>query len=95
MQGYEWVEANWPEVLNIISDQAFEFYQPYADAVATVPTFDSPKAIWGTEQLINLRIFAKDDFTVSMRFSWQEDQDPHEITFYVEEGQCLTHSVDG
>ena len=95
LSGYDWLESNWPEVLRLIQDQAFEFYESYADAVAGVPPFNTPEQLWGSESLLSVRVFSKDDFTVTMRFIWQEDQDPHEITFYVEDGGCETHSVDG
>jgi hypothetical protein len=95
LSGYEWIESHWREVLGLIQDQAFDFYEPYADAVAGVPAFDAPEQLWGTETLLSVRVFSKDDFTITMRFTWQEDADPHEITFYVEDGQCETHSVDG
>lgn len=95
LSGYEWVESNWQEVCSLIQDQAFEFYEPYAAAVDGVPSFDTPSQLWGTEVLLSIRVFAEDDFTVTLRFNWQEDDDPHEITFYVEDGRCETHSADG
>ena len=93
--GYGWIAANWGEVLQTVEDQAFEFYRPYADAVASVPSFRQPSDLWGTERLLSLRIFAADDFTVTLRFDWQEPDDPHEITFYVEDGICNTYTADG
>ncbi|MEM8960798.1 MAG: hypothetical protein AAGD38_04905 [Acidobacteriota bacterium] len=95
LSGYDWIESHWAEVLKLIQNQAFEFYRPYADAVAGVPVFDSPERLWGTETLLDIRVFAQDDFTVTMRFAWQERGDPHQVAFYVEEGRCDTHSVDG
>lgn len=95
LSGYDWIESHWREVLVLIQDQAFEFYKPYADAVAAVPEFESPEQLWGTEVLLNVRVFSKDEYTVTFRFRWQQEQDPHEITFYVEDGRCKTHSVDG
>ena len=95
LAGYEWIAANWEQVKAMIESQPFEFYQPYADAVAEVPRFESPSELWGTEELTGLRVFARDDFSVTMRFRWQEESDPHEVTFYVEGGLCVTHSVDG
>ncbi len=95
LSGYDWIESHWQEVLGLIQNQAFDFYEPYADAVAGVPAFDSPEQLWGTETLLSVRVFTKDDFTVTMRFTWQKDQDLHEITFHVEDGRCETHSVDG
>ena len=93
--GYEWIVSNWPGVLKIMSDQAFDFYRPYVDAEASVPKFDSPDALWGTERLMSIYINSKDDFTVTMYFDWQKEHDTHEITFYIEQGKCLAHSVDG
>jgi hypothetical protein len=95
LSGYDWIESHWPEVLELIQDQAFDFYRPYAVAIAGVPAFDSAGQLWGSEVLLGVRVFSNDDFTVTLRFTWQEDQDPHEITFFVEEGRCETHSVDG
>lgn len=95
ISGYDWIESHWSEVLGLVQDQAFDFYGPYADAVTGVPVFDAPEQLWGTETVLSVRVFAKDDFTVTMRFSWQEEQDPHEVTFYVEDSRCDTHSVDG
>jgi len=95
LSGYDWVESHWHEVRGLIQGQAFDFYRPYADAVAGVPTFDAPEKLWGTEILLWVRVFSKDRFSVTLRFAWQEDEDPHEITFYVEGGSCSTHSVDG
>lgn len=92
---YEWCEQNWGGVLTLIQDQAFEFYLPYADAVSSVPKFETADALWGTEEVISLRVFSKNDFTVTLCFSWQEEADPHLVTFYVEEGACKSHSVDG
>lgn len=95
LSGYDWVESHWQEVLTLIQDQAFAFYTPYAEAVEGIPSFDKPEQLWGTEMLLCVRVFSKDYFSVSLRFSWQENEDPHDITFYVEGGACLTHSVDG
>lgn len=95
LAGYDWISAHWPRVLDLIADQAFDFYEPYRDAVASVPKFESPGAMWGTEVLSSVRVRSKDDFEVSLRFAWQEEDDPHVITFYVEDGRCRTHSVDG
>ena len=66
-----------------------------ADAVTAVPRFAHPSDLWGTERLLSLRIFAAGDFTVTLRFDWQDPSDPHEITFYVEGGACITHTADG
>lgn len=93
--GYNWIAGNWREVLQTIEQQAFEFYRPYADAVTAVPRFAHPSDLWGTERLLSLRIFAAGDFTVTLRFDWQDPSDPHEITFYVEGGACITHTADG
>lgn len=95
LSGYEWLESHWQEVLGLIQEQAFAFYEPYVDAVPSAPKIDTPKQLWGTEVLLSVRVFSKDDFTVTMRFAWQDDDDPHAITFYVEDGKCETHSVDG
>ncbi|GMV79989.1 MAG: hypothetical protein AMXMBFR7_11730 [Planctomycetota bacterium] len=95
LTGYDWIESHWSEVLGLIQDQAFDFYSPYADAVAGVPVFASPEKLWGTEELLCVRVSTKDDFEVTLRFKWQEKEDPHVITFYVEKGRCETHSVDG
>ncbi|MDJ0710805.1 MAG: hypothetical protein QNJ14_10460 [Woeseiaceae bacterium] len=93
--GFDWIAANWKQVQKLIEQQAFEFYRPYADAVATVPKFAAPNELWGTDRLVSLRVYSVDDFSVTLRFDWQEDSDPHEVTFYVERGICETHSVDG
>lgn len=95
LSGYDWIESHWQKVLVLMQDQAFDFYEPYADAVASVPVIDTSTQLWGTESILNVRVFAKDDFSVTMRFTWQEDEDPHEVTFYVEDGKCEVHSVDG
>jgi hypothetical protein len=93
--GYEWVAAHWKDVLRIIEGQAFRFYEPYAAAITGVPKFDLPTQLWGTEVVQSIRLFSKDDFEVSIRFTWQLPDDPHVVTFYVEGERCLTHSVDG
>lgn len=95
IEGYDWVSSHWPEVFRIFEDQAFAFYEPYRDAVPSVPQFDTPGALLGTEQLSSVRVFSKMLFEVSLRFQWQEAEDPHTITFYIEDGVCRTHSVDG
>ena len=95
LDGFEWVETHWDEVLAIIQDQAFEFYDPYFDAFEDIPKFDSANDLWGTGILLYLRLFSKTDFTVSMRFAWQKEEDSHQVTFEVEEGECFTHTVDG
>jgi len=96
LEGYDWRSTHWPETLALIELIAFEqFYLPYADANDAVPRFDTPAAIWGTEQLICLCVSSKDLFQVSMRLDWQAPSDHHEITFYIEQGKCITLSVDG
>ena len=95
MRGYEWMEGHWSHVLEIIQEQAFAYYQPMAEADNRIPKIDSPSQLWGTEILLAIRVFSEDDFAVTMRFGWQDNSDPHEITFYVEGGTCNTHSVDG
>ena len=95
MSGYEWVESHWEQVRELIQDQAFEFYEPYADAVDGVPKFESPSQLWKTEIVLGLRMFSRDEFSVTLRFEWQQNDDPHEVTFYVEGGKCESHSVDG
>jgi len=54
-----------------------------------------PIACWGTEEVMSVRVRSKADFEISLRFAWQEAEDPHVVTFYIEDGECLTHSVDG
>lgn len=95
LAGYDWIEAEWPSVLALIQEQAFEFYSPYSDAVDGLPVFAAPADLWGSEQPVSIRVFAKDEFDVTLRFVWQEAADPHVVTFYVENGRCRTHSVDG
>lgn len=95
LSGYEWIQDNWSAVLSIIREQAFDFYSPYADAFDEVPNIGTPEDLSGTEKLEHLRIFSKDDFEVSLRFDWQVLGDGHEITFYIEDGRCHSHSVDG
>lgn len=95
LSGYQWIQNNWQAVLSLIQEQAFEFYSPYADAFEGVPRFDTPTDLLGSEILRYLRVFNKDDFEITLRFKWQEPDDSHEITFYVEDGKCKSHSVDG
>ena len=93
--GFDWIAANWSSVLTLIQSQAFQFYEPYLEAVPGTPDFQEPEQIWGTEILSSVRVTAEDEFEVTMRFVWQADADPHEVTFYVENGQCESHTVDG
>lgn len=95
LAGYEWIASHWNDVLATVEEQAFEFYEPYADAIKNIPVFDKPHDIWGTQVVLHLSIFSKDDYSVTMRFQWQHKNDGHEITFEVEDGRCETHSVDG
>ena len=95
LSGYDWLQSHWEHVRGMIQDEAFRFYESYADAVAGVPTFDDPEQLWGTEVLLSIDVFSKDRFSVTLRFAWQKDEDPHEVTFYVEDGRCRTHSADG
>jgi hypothetical protein len=95
LAAYDWVSSHWPDVFRLIEAQAFEFYEPYRDAFPSVPHFTSPRLLLGTERVCGVRVRSKTDFTVSTRFAWQEAGDPHIVTFYLEEGQCLSHSVDG
>ena len=95
LAAYDWLSSHWPEVFRLIEAQAFEFYEPYRDAVSSVPHFASARQLFGTEELCGVRVRSGTDFEVSTRFVWQEADDSHTVTFYVEDGQCLTHSVDG
>lgn len=95
LEGFETISSSWTETLEKIKDQAYDFYEPYTDAVASVPKFDSPEQLWGTEKILFINIRSVDDYEVTMRFDWQEEEDDHQITFYVEEGVCETYSVDG
>lgn len=96
LYGFDWIVSNWEEVLNIIENQAFErFYRPYTDAVSGVPQFDSPDQLWGSEILLGIQVSTENHFAITLRFNWQQLDDKHEITFYVEDGKCQTHSVDG
>lgn len=95
LSGYQWIQSNWQGVLSLIQEQTFEFYSPYADAFGGVPSFDTPADLLGSEILQYLRVFDDDKFEITLRFRWQEPDDSHEITFYVEDGRCKSHSVDG
>ncbi len=95
LQGYEWIQGNWEGVLTLIEKQAFDFYAPYADAFTDVPEFDTPEDLMRTAIVRYLRVFDRADFEITLRFDWQVPDDEHEITFYVEDGRCETHSVDG
>ena len=95
LAGYEWLESHWQQVRGLIQEQAFDYYEPYAETVDGVPSFETPEELWGTEVVLSVRVSSKADFTVTLRFTWQEDDDPHDVTFYVENGGCTTHSVDG
>jgi hypothetical protein len=95
LSGYDWIEFHWPQVRSLIQEQAFAFYEPYADAVPGVPRFDAADQLWGTEVLLSIELSSKHQFSITMRFEWQEEDDPHQITFYVVDGRCQTHSVDG
>ncbi|GAA4439765.1 DUF6985 domain-containing protein [Bremerella cremea] len=95
LEGFEWIDANWSKVLTLIEDQAFEFYQSYDNSVEEFPEFAKPADIWGSEYLLGLRIFSPEEFEVTLQFDWQEEDDEHEITFYIEEGECNSYSRDG
>ncbi|MCH9694167.1 MAG: hypothetical protein K0U72_06630 [Gammaproteobacteria bacterium] len=95
LYGYQWIQSNWRAVLSLIQEQAFEFYSPYVDAFNGVPIFATPADLLGSETLRYLRVFDKDNFEITFRFAWQERGDSHEITFYVENGKCEAHTVDG
>ena len=95
LAGYDWLASHWADVFRLIEGQAFQFYEPYRDAVAGVPQFASPRALLGTEELCSVTVYSTTDFEVALRFAWQDAEDPHVITFYIEAGECLTHSVDG
>lgn len=95
LAAYDWLSSHWPDVFRLIEGQAFGFYEPYRAAFTRVPHFASSHLLLGTEEVCSVRVHTKSDFEVSLRFTWQEADDPHIVTFYVEDGQCLTHSVDG
>ena len=95
LAGYGWLETHWMDVQKLMESQAYSFYEPYAESVSSIPRFGSADELWGTETVLNVSVFAADNFTVTLRFEWQEEDDPHEITFYIEGGKCETHSVDG
>lgn len=95
LAAYDWLSSHWPDVFRVIEGQAFEFYEPYRDAVSSVPHFASPRHLFGTEEVCGVRVWSKSDFTITLRFVWQEAEDPHIITFYVEASECRSHSVDG
>ena len=95
LKGFVWLQNEWSEVLELFEEQACQFYAPYADAVPSVPKFETSEQFWETSILLSVRVFSTKTYSVTMRFTWQEDDDPHEITFYVEDGVCLTHTVDG
>jgi hypothetical protein len=95
LAGYDWLSSHWPEVFRLIEAQAFDFYEPYRDAVPSVPRFGAARLLFGTEEVCGIRVHSKTDFEISTRFAWQEAEDPHVVTFYVEGGKCITHSVDG
>ncbi len=95
LSGYQWVQGNWQTVLSLIQEQMSDFYSPYADAYGEVPDFETPEDLSASGRLQYLRIFNKDDFEITLRFDWQVPGDSHEITFYIEDGRCNSHSVDG
>jgi len=95
LSAYETISSNWNETLEKINEQAFQFYEPYADAFPSVPKFDSAGKIWGTEKVWFMTIRSIDEYELTMTFDWQEEEDDHMITFYIEGGACETHSVDG
>lgn len=95
LTAYDWIASHWPDVFRLIEAQVFAFYEPYRDAVASVPRFASSIGLFGTEEVCSVRVHSKADFTVTLRFAWQEADDDHAVTFYIENGVCRTHSVDG
>ncbi|XAM00386.1 hypothetical protein OT109_03155 [Phycisphaeraceae bacterium D3-23] len=96
IKAYDWINANWPVSLQTIQDQAFnDFYKPYAANFKGVPEFESPDQLWGTETVLCLGITDRDNYEITLRFTWQKPKDDHAITFYIEDGRCVTHSVDG
>ena len=95
LKAYETISSNWNETLEKIKEQAFQYYEPYADAFPSVPKLDSAEKLWGTEKVLFINIRSEDEYEVTMRFDWQEEEDDHQITFYIEDGVCETHTVDG
>lgn len=96
IQACDWADENWNDVLKLIESEAYtRFYKPYADHFKGVPKYASPDQLWGTETLLGMGFKDRNDFSITLQFQWQQPGDDHQITFYVEEGKCVSHSVDG
>ena len=91
-----WARDNWEHIFGLIAKTAYnDVYEPYTDAPFDVPQIDSAEALEPTIELLGLSFTSKNTFEVSMRFTWQDANDDHLITFYVEHDTCTGVSIDG
>jgi hypothetical protein len=96
LQGVEEGAARvlWDHVKADLSLQLFELCENYHDDAGEMPVKD-PYQIWDT--MVDARVLVRSSGTLELctRFSWQDPEDGHWTTFYVEDGQVRGHSVDG
>ena len=84
---------DWPKLKPLVEEDAAELQSNYLDAppaaAATRPR------IWDAMLEPSIRCLADGNYELTCRFTWQTNDDPHTVTFYVEDGEPRGSSIDG
>lgn len=92
---YQWLIEDTSRIWDLVKDEIFELYQNYTDQEVIVNKCANADATIKTAEVSLLSIKNKDDFYMTMTFSWQKPNDGHITTFYIEDGKSQGNSVDG
>lgn len=91
-----WAQDNWDQIFNLIAQTAFEdVYKPYADSPFDVPQINSAEELKPAARLSGFSFKTQNTFELTLRFTWQDPNDDHLISFHIEDGTCIGTSFDG
>jgi hypothetical protein len=84
---------DWSELRPQLAEEAFELRASYVES--DLPPDATPDGIWDTMLDASMRCLSAGNYELSCRFTWQKQDDPHVVTFHLEDGQSRGETVDG
>ena len=78
-----------------VQSDFFELWQNYFSDMAPPAVLETAEGIWGTEEWVALDITDAQNYSVTLTFNWQAEEDGHLVTVYIQNGESAGSSIDG
>jgi hypothetical protein len=90
---YRALMKDWPRLRKEIEQEAFELQGNYLEQ--RLPKDATVTRVWTTMREPVVRCVSAGNYELCVTFTWQAEDDPHTVTFYIENGVARGCSIDG